>query len=127
MEDDKKSCCGLHKVGRVGRAVIIGCGIFAILVIGFSLGAGFNHERGRFSERSYRFEGGCGRHNDRGGERFNEQQNMGAGCGMRAAESMPAAGCNFERQLNQKDIQAIPFTENNIVLPVGTTTDTIVK
>ena len=110
MEDDKKSCCGLHKVGRVGRVVILGCGIFAILVIGFSLGAGFNHGGSdRFSERSYRFEGGCGRHNDRGRERFNEQQNMGAGCGMRTINTQ-ATDDNFQRPLNQNDLQVAPVS-----------------
>jgi hypothetical protein len=123
MEDDKKNCCGLHKVGRVGRAVIIGCGIFAILVIGFSLGAGFNHERGdRFGESSYRFEGGCGRHNDRGGERFDNRQNIESGCGMRATDNIPATGVNFERQVNQNNIQAIPSPENNPVSPITETT-----
>lgn len=130
MEDDKKSCCGLHKAGKVGRAVILGCGIFAILVIGFSLGAGFNHGRGdRFMERSYRFEGGCGRHNDRGGERFDNRQNTGSGCGMMNVENMPTAGCNMERQLNKNNIQAIPSIDISSVSPtteIRTATGTII-
>jgi hypothetical protein len=130
MEDDKKSCCGLHKVGKVGRAVIMGCGIFAILVIGFSLGAGFNHGGGdRFSERSYRFEGGCGRHVDRGGDRFDNRENMEGGCGMINTQNAPTAGCNMERQLNKNNIQAVPSIENNFVPPITditTATGTII-
>lgn len=128
MEDDKKSCCGLHKVGKIGRAVILGCGVFAILLVGFSLGAGFSHERNNgFNKESYRFEGGCGRHNDRGGERFNRQQNVEAGCGMRAINSIPNTGGNFERPLNQNDFQVMPI-EINPASPVVTTTGvTIIK
>jgi|GEM_PF-2760821 len=127
MEDDKKSCCGLSKVGKVGRAVIIGCGIFAILLVGFSCGARFNHTRGinNFQNDKYnRFEGGCrGNHVDRGREGGRGMQNQAGGCGMNTPNITPAAGTNFERQINKNGIQS-----DAIVVPsVVTSTDTIIK
>jgi hypothetical protein len=130
MEDDKKSCCGLGKVSKVGRAVIIGCAIFAILAIGFSWGVSLNSQRmmGGFNnekynhfdnDRDFRRDGGCQMQKINGGC---NQQETGGGCPMQKQEGgcggkigglSPEAGCNFERQLDNNGIQSLTNTTTN--------------
>lgn len=130
MEDDKKSCCGLHKVGKVGRAVILGCGIFAILAIGFSWGISFNNERGASNfnnERYHRFDGdrnvrgvdGCQMKKVSGGCNQQEadggcpMQNKPGGCNAEVGGSPQGSGCDMERQFN--NIQFISTTTDPIL------------
>ncbi|MFZ2310259.1 MAG: hypothetical protein WAW11_01825 [Patescibacteria group bacterium] len=132
MEDDKKSCCGLHKVGKIGRAVILSCGVLALLAIGFSWGVSFNNERGvgNFNNEKYhRFDGdrnirggdGCQMQKASGGCNQQEtdggcpMQKQAGGCGAEGGGLPQGGGCNMERQF-----------DNNVQF-ISTTTDTILK
>lgn len=122
MEENKK------RFGKVGRAIIIGCIIFAILLVGFSLGASFNRARGTgnnfLNYRYDRLEGGrMGGHFNRNRNDNRSLNDRGAGCGARGGNLTPAAGRNFERQINKNGIQSDAIVAPSVV----TSTETILK
>lgn len=123
MEDNKNV---FSKMSSAGKTVMIVSGIFAVLVIGVSVGAGMSRDRmmNNFSEDRFdRFDRGFNRQtNDvrRGGcDGGCEMQQKAGGCAKMQNVS-PTAGCNFERQIIQNEVPATIYIDE-----IATSSETI--
>jgi len=108
MEEDKK---------KIGRAILIACGIFAIFIIGFSFGAAFNHGQGMRdfkAERFNHFEKGQG-DKRMGGQGCQNAPIRGQEGGCAKMNNSIEPGCPLQNSLNQ------------VNLAPSTTTETVVK